>query len=304
MLISDITELEIEMTTLCNGKCPLCYRNYKSFKTSIYNNIIIRPFKDLISQLNTYISLNYVMIVGSMSEPTLCPYFIELIKYLKRRNIKIEICTNGDTRDDIFWKELSSLLDSNDLVFFTICGSTQKIHEKYRKNTSLKKILHNASVFRDKYKKNDYAQCIRFNYNSDNLDSNEFKILVKQFSNVYMTETFYPKDISNYISSFNIDDFLPPKQKIIQYNKLKILAKDSYKMLQNTYAECQSIQFNRQQMDVFGNIYPCYLFLEASNGNKWDNDYKKIKLLQYECCIYCSNIIKKYCKKYHLEYII
>lgn len=44
------------------------------------------------------------MLVGSMSEPTLYPEFIPLVAYLKKRNIKIEICTNGDTRDDDFWK--------------------------------------------------------------------------------------------------------------------------------------------------------------------------------------------------------
>ena len=40
------------------------------------------------------------MLVGSMSEPTLYPHFLELIDYLKSRDIKIEICTNGDTRND------------------------------------------------------------------------------------------------------------------------------------------------------------------------------------------------------------
>ena len=36
-------------------------------------------------------------------------------------------------------------LDENDKVYFTICGSTQELHETYRKGTNLKNILKNAS---------------------------------------------------------------------------------------------------------------------------------------------------------------
>ena len=88
------------------------------------------------------------MLVGSMSEPTLYKDFIQLVQYLKSRKIKIEICTNGDTRNDDFWKQLGLSLSMIDEVYFTICGSTQELHERYRKNTCLKNILHNASVLR------------------------------------------------------------------------------------------------------------------------------------------------------------
>lgn len=43
----DVQELEIEMTTLCNAQCPLCYRNYKSFPAE-YQKPYIRPFSDLV----------------------------------------------------------------------------------------------------------------------------------------------------------------------------------------------------------------------------------------------------------------
>ena len=43
-----------------------------------------------------------------------------------------------------------------------------------------------------------------------------------------MTETFYPKDISNYSNEYNIDDFIPNKHKIEKYNKIKNLAERSF----------------------------------------------------------------------------
>ena len=39
---------------------------------------------------------------------------------------------------------------------------------------------------------------VQFNYNFDDLNSTKFKTLVSQFSHVYMTETFYPKDLTIY----------------------------------------------------------------------------------------------------------
>ena len=298
-----ICELEIELTTLCNASCPLCYRNYISFHKSPYNQHIVRPIEQIISQLNHYPFLNYVMLVGSMSEPTLYPNFIQLVKYLKQRNIKIEICTNGSTKDPQFWIELAQILDDNDEIYFTICGSTQEIHEKYRQGTSLKLILDNAKIVRQ-IRPIDYAQCIQFNYNFNDLNSTKFKTLVSQFSHVYMTETFYPKDLTIYQKKFDITKFMPRQDKLPLYNRIKKIAELKYSTQTKGHAECQSLEFNRQQLDVFGNVYPCYLFLEHMNSQIWDNDYKKITALNYPCCKFCESMTRRYLKNHNLEYII
>lgn len=299
---SNILELEIELTTFCNAKCPLCYRNYTSFPKK-YRKPYSRDFNTLIHQLDNYTKLNYVMVVGSMSEPTLYTHFIELMSYLKGRHIKVEICTNGDTRDDAFWKQLGMTLDNDDSVYFTICGSTQELHGHYRKNTCLSRILHNASVLRTE-KPIDYAQCIRFNYNSDDLDSIGFKNIASQFSHVYWTETFYQKDISNYVEKFNEEDFLPVRCKLKKYNLVKNYAEMKFNSNIQKTAVCQSIKYRRQQLDVFGNVYPCYLFLEYCNSTKWDKDYSKILAVKYPCCKFCETTTQQICKQNRLDYII
>ena len=119
-----------------------------------------------------------------------------------------------------------------------------------------------------------------------------------------MTETFYPKNISNYSNKFNIDDFIPNKHKIEKYNKIKNLAEKSFYVLKNVKANCQSIEFKRQQIDVFGNVYPCYLFLEYENGKSWNYSYEDITNMKYDCCKFCNSIVKKCCKQNNLEYII
>ena len=61
-----------------------------------------------------------------------------------------------------------------------------------------------------------------------------------------MTETFYPKDISNYVNKFIVNDFIPNKHKIEKYNKVKNFAEKSFHVLKNAKADCQSIEFKRQ----------------------------------------------------------
>lgn len=300
---NEVKEIEIEFTTFCNAKCPLCFRNYKSFQNSIYDKPFSRDFQDVTNQLDDFKNLNFVMLVGSLSEPTLYVHFLDVVKYLKSRNIQIEICTNGDTHDEQWWKELGNILDDDDMVYFTICGSKQDIHQIYRRNTNLENILKNAKALRNS-KPIDYAQCIRFNYNSDDFDTIDFNNLVSSFTHIYMTETFFPKDMSNYIEQFSYEDFLPNKAKYNDYIKVKTLTEKQFSSNRKYETDCASIRDKRIQIDCFGNIYPCYLYLEYSCGRKWDQKYNNIKTLTYDCCKFCEKNIHRYCVDKKLDYII
>jgi hypothetical protein len=222
---------------------------------------------------------------------------------MKNRGLKIEICTNGDTHKPAWWAELSILMNQHDKVYFSICGSTQEIHEVYRTNTKLENILANAKAFRS-HNKNDYAQCIRFQYNSDNFDSEEFKQLVSQFSHVYWTETFLQKETENYVNKSNLDKLMPNPHKIDDYLYMDRFARAKYAAPVKGKAYCMSWENKSQQVDIDGKVYPCYLFLEASKGKEWDGDYEKILSMQYEVCKYCDRAVIELCDKKDLRYII
>lgn len=297
-----ILDIELELTTYCNAECPLCYRNYTVFKEHYPENKV-RPLNEIIEQLDQYPNLLNIRLVGSISEPTLYKHFFNLVKYIKSRKIGIEICTNGSVHKPEWWKQLSTLLTKEDEVYFTICGSTQEIHEVYRKGTSLDKILVNAKAFKSD-KKNDYAQCIRFMYNSDNLDSKEFADIVSQFSNIYMTETYLHKPSENYVSVVNLDQLVPNTKKLDEYRHIDKLAKVKFESPIQGKARCMSLERKSQQIDVDGKVYPCYLFLEASKGKPWDGDYNKIVNMEYEVCKYCERCIVDLCQEKDLHYII
>jgi MoaA/NifB/PqqE/SkfB family radical SAM enzyme len=300
--IPKVIDVELELTTFCNAKCQLCYRNYKTFKEHYLKNKV-RPLNEVIEQLETFLDLEWVRLVGTISEPTLYKNFFELVQYIKKRKIKIEICTNGDTHKPTWWKQLSNLMDETDKVYFTICGSTQELHEVYRTGTKLKNILDNARAFRSD-KKNDYAQCIRFSYNSDNFDSKEFKDMVSEFSNIYWTETFLQKEKLNYVDTSNLKKLMPNPHKINDYIHMDKFARAKYDSPVKGKAYCMSWENKSQQVDIDGKIYPCYLFLEASKGKPWDGDYEKILNMNYDVCKYCDRAVIDLCDKKNLRYII
>lgn len=298
----NIEDVELELTTYCNADCALCYRNYKTFNEHYPKNIS-RPLDEVIEQLEGYENLKYVRLVGSISEPTLYKHFHELCKYIKGRHAIIELCTNGDTHTPEWWAELGEILSDEDEVYFTICGSTQELHEVYRTGTNLYNILLNAEALR-KVRPIDFAQCIRFDYNDDDFNSEGFNILVNQFTYVYWTETFLHKESSNYKYPKKIELLKPYQGKIEQYKTVEKIANLKWEKKLSKSRDCKAFNEKRNQIDAYGNVYPCYLFLEASNGEKWDGDWDKILNAQYEVCKFCDKDIVKLCDEKGLDYII
>ena len=301
---NEILDIELELTTYCNADCPLCYRNYKTFKEH-YPKTISRDLETIKKDINKFPNLNFIKLVGSISEPTLYRNFFELVKFIKSKHIRIEICTNGDTHNEnngIWWFELGELLGEEDSIFFSICGSTQELHEVYRIGTNLDNIKRNASQLR-KAKKIDYAQCIRFEYNSDNFDSDNFLKSISEFSNIYMTETYLKKDQSNYTNQKNLNKLLPNLKKQQDYIKVEKYATKLYKNKINQGNDCMAFNEKSLQIDINGKIYPCYLFLEASNGKIWNQNWDEILCGKYEVCKFCNTTIKAITEK-DMHYII
>jgi len=302
-----VLDIELELSTYCNASCQLCYRNYKAFEEHYEikkNGNKIRDLNEIKTQVKTFRNLKSIKLVGSISEPTIYPKFLELVQFLKDLDLVIEICTNGDTRTIEFWEELGRILTKEDEVYFSICGLKQSTHERYRKGTNLYQILKNAAAFRStsRENKNDYAQCIKFKYNEDELNSKEFKEFIKDFSNEYQTETYLLKEDNNYVEPKNIKDLSPVTSK--DYEKLSRLVNLKFQSGMKLKTTCMSKRDKSIQIDINGNIYPCYLFLEASKGELWDKDYNKIDNLHYDVCKFCESETQKYCAKHQMEYII
>lgn len=291
-------EIEIDLTGVCNLQCDRCTRNYKHSQHLVKKNV--RPLDEITQQLDKFKNLKILMLAGQVSEPTLYPNFIDLVKYAKERNIKINLFTNASIlREDLF-ENLKNILDKNDTVHFTICGTNQELHKKYRAGSKLDIILKNAKSFINS-NKNDYLQYIRFTYNND--DSILFKELMESrsgsvfniFNNYYIVESegdrLFNETIKPRLSTPCKDKFY--KNIFNELNKIKVFK-----------PKCKSIEWKKIYIDQFGKIYPCYSFAEYNNIDfNLDTVYDKILSGYFDCCKLCSNTCNQLMKRYGLDFV-
>ena len=97
-----------------------------------------RPLDEVIAQLESYPNLEFLSIAGPISEPTSYPWLPELISYINTRDIEISLYINGDTRNDQYYRTLGVLFrNRKGYIYFTMCGSTQELHEINDTKTSI-----------------------------------------------------------------------------------------------------------------------------------------------------------------------
>ena len=142
-----INKINIDLTTVCNAKCPFCMRMYlKHFTNKPVNFLNINKFTNL--DWESIPNLYCLVFCGAMGEPTMYPDLIQLINFIHNNlNVKIIIHTNGMPHNEKWWKELGKLMSNNDSITFAIDGLTKKTHEIYRVNTNLNKIKQNIKAF-------------------------------------------------------------------------------------------------------------------------------------------------------------
>jgi len=290
-------DVELDLTGLCNAQCQICARNYKSTQWLVKRNI--RPVNDILEQLALFNNLKVIRMVGVVSEPTLYKDLIPLIKEIKRWDVNVEICTNGDTRTRAWWKELGEVMTADDSVYFTICGSTQELHEIYRKNTSLANIRANAAEFRKSGKRNDYFQHILFDYNKEDLESPAMKAIIGEFSKTHMTKTYYTRDPDTYVNIKDIGKLKPSQNK--EYEGIVKLADTLHTDGKKHTIHCMSIHKKMCHINHFGDIFPCYIYLEESGQRHWDGDYTDILQFKYDSCKFCVSSIHKLGELYDCE---
>lgn len=296
-----IEELEIDLTGTCNLMCPICTRNFVHAKHMIIKNI--RPFLEIKQQLDSFKGLKRLFIAGAVSEPTLYPQFFEFIKYLNFRNITFELFTNGNTHDIQWWKNLGEIVPYNSITCFTICGSTQELHAKYRIGSNLKQILDNASAYRTNNKRNDWIQTIRFEYNKTDLNSNNMYDIINKFSHHIQVDSEGIRRLNDKIHKHDIE-INPIKKRLaaIKYIFNKMPPKKTAIQIQ-----CKSFMHKKLYIDQFGNIYPCYINAEFEKHiiDEKSNifDYSKIFAYEYQDCYLCSSYVNDMIKRMKLEFI-
>lgn len=149
--INDITRLQIEISSFCNAKCSACERvDFFSFNNGYVKQLNSNyvSCNDLQKWIDLYdfSSLQSIHLCGNIDEPTLNPELFSIIDYInfKFKNVKIFISTNGGTKNEKFWIDLSK--KQNVICIFGIDGLEDTNHI-YRINVNWKKLERNFKKF-------------------------------------------------------------------------------------------------------------------------------------------------------------
>lgn len=121
--------LFIEPTNICNLKCPLCPTGNGLLKKN-KGYMSLENYKKIIDQLG---STAFSVTLWNYGEPSLNKDFFEMIKYAKKKGLKVITSTNGILFKDK--ENAAKLIDSGlDELVFAVDGATEETYTKYRRN--------------------------------------------------------------------------------------------------------------------------------------------------------------------------
>lgn len=295
----DIKCIELELSTACNLKCPLCFRTNLNRtetafglpnKDSLENPAFQPSVECLIERVKQFKNLEELVLGSVYSEPTMYNNLFELIERIDELGIIIYLFTNGSYRDNDYHRELGKLfnrLNSKSKVpheiSFTVCGITQELHSKYRVNSKLDKVLENGLIFQNEYEL--VLQYLKFPYNS-----------ITPLKEV--EEFFYDKGfkIVNLVDSSPFNEYIYRDKNLSAFNNLHtnikrytFLIKNSDKLKNDIF--CLSKENSSINLNVYGKFFPCDLYRYYCKDEF--KDYTKIHFGEYSFCQQCSKQTKK-----------
>ena len=293
-----VRDIEIELTGRCNLRCPLCASTVFPDRTGRPNQ---RELSEWTTQLDRYSGLKSVCISGICSEPTLYSDIVGLLDYFVSRGVTIELYTNASTHDEEWWHGLGRHLTDKDLVVFTVCGSTDEIHGKYRVGQDLQTVLRNAMAFKmDNHNGNDCIQHISFRYNEDDFKKN-MKPIISMFSKRMLIKT--PPYCERFHCGFEGSGICTAGNDGKMYMAL-ISDTLRRKRLGNFKIDCMSKKKRFLTLDQFGNEYPCFLYRLFSNDRFDKRDYSRIDGFEYDFCHDCETRMSAMMKMFGVEDMI
>jgi len=243
----DIERIDLGLVNRCNLRCPLCpYVKYDIAKNQKASHADIESVKKFLNKLP---NVRVAIIEGNYCEPTLYKHFKELIVYLKSRNIRIRLSTNGNTFNVKWWSEIGPLFRKEDIIRFAIEGTTQELHSKYRVKGDLNKVLESHRAFKSNSEGTTLLQNVIFQYNYHDQE-NIKKLFLKENFDYIGFQRCYPSE------NLNEEQGISPLKEVVDYYKLYERIVHS-KQIKNPKVICDSDNRKEIYINHEGQIFRC-----------------------------------------------
>lgn len=119
--------LVFELTNACNLNCVMCGRNAADFKPTIFDMDVFRSFEPLMDIVEE------VTLMG-WGEPTIHPYFNEMLKIINNHSARKYFCTNGMNLKKI----KNAIFDYNvDVFAVSLDGATDETNARIRRGSKI-----------------------------------------------------------------------------------------------------------------------------------------------------------------------
>ena len=162
--LSDIRQLDMEITSKCQAACPLCPRTGK--QDLILSEVTLETFKKWFPE-SFLMQLEGFYICGNYGDGAIGGDTVEIFEYLRQLNpdISLSLNTNGSARSSHWWTRLAEL---DVYVIFALDG-LEDTHSRYRVNTDFDKIIKNANTFIRHGGRAEWAMIV-FDYNEHQIN--------------------------------------------------------------------------------------------------------------------------------------
>ena len=257
----DIREVHLEISSLCNARCPLCPRNFYGYP---YNdgyqetNLTLESVKRIFSE-DFVKQLNMIWINGNFGDAVMNPETPNIVEYFKTTNpdIAVEISTNGSARDSEFWTKLARL---GAKVYFCLDG-LEDTHSLYRVNTNYHTILKNAQTF---INAGGVAiwKMIPFDHNRHQIDECKNTSTALGFSGFWLTDhgrNTGPVFDTKGNLTHTVGNYQGEKTFEILFHKRKtdtVLVEDIASQIKDTI-KCETQWLRSIYISSTGDVYPC-----------------------------------------------
>jgi MoaA/NifB/PqqE/SkfB family radical SAM enzyme len=263
----EITQVDLELSTLCNASCPDCPRNLRGydFEDPLY---VLRSLS--LEEVQTLLpkkfieQLKHFMIIGNYGDFITCRDGLKIVQYLHDCNptMFIYISTNASGQPNI-WDKLALIPTLR--VGFRIDG-LRDTHSIYRQYTDYDLIIKNAQKFIASGG-NAHWEMIKFDFNSHQID--QARELAKQLGFKYFNLIDQGRNKmpvftreGKFLRNIGVPEHNHTLQELIDARHSSIVNHIEFqqKHRENTVSKninCKAKKNKSIYISVTGQVYPC-----------------------------------------------